>query len=773
MADHPDKSPVPAIGRDLLESLPLVAFEVDAAGRILPGACGGAHPRRDAGWAIRAGETVSAVFGPTSRLTTMIEAALAGGVRSTLDVPLDDRLFQVSTSARRDDAGAIVGAAVLALDVTDAREAKSALTARDAQLRLLVDTALDAVVTCDVASRIVDWNTGAERLFGWSRDEAIGKSLTETVVPEDLRAAHDAGMKRFLATGEGPVLGRRIEIEAVDRDGRRFPIELAINPIPTPSGMLFSAFLRDISGRIEAERRLAGSEYRLRSALDAMRAGAWDLQLDSDGRVAGADADARSKDLLGEDAHRLPAARSRVHPDDRELVARAWMSHLSGYEPRYDIEYRVIDDEGTVGWRRDLGMLVDEVDGDREGDGQGEDFAGRVRRPRRVIGVVTDVTGAHEMAESLAAARKLEAVGQVASSFAHDLNNVLAAVIGHATLAATVPDLPPKAKRSLETIREAVTRGRTFTQNMLMLGRPGRGKSRQVDPVSIIQDTTRLAQPILGEGMRVDVRLEPELPRIECDGNQMQQAILNVLINARDASGGEGRVVITARRTEEHDDRGRPYVCLEIADEGPGMMPDVLAAATRPFFTTKGDRGTGLGLAMVDAFANESGGRLRIDSAPGAGTTIRLHLPAARGAVAPAAASTSAPTGDAVGPLEPSATRVLVVEDHPLLRPMLVEALANAGYDVEGVPDGDAALARPVEVAPQALVVDVNLPGRRGDEVAAAMRDRIGTDVPVLFITGNADFQAPAWPRVTLLRKPFELHELAERIAEMLATRGG
>lgn len=764
MAADADESSTLSFGRELLESLPVVAFEVDREGRILPGACGGAHPRRDAGWAIRAGESASAVFGSNARIVTMLDAAIAGGVRSTLDVPLDDRLFQVATSPRFDAEGAIVGVSVLAIDVTDAREAKSALTARDAQLRLLVDTALDAVVTCDVNSTIVDWNSGAERLFGWSRDEAVGMSLTETVVPEDLRAAHNAGMKRFLATGEGPVLGRRIEIEAVDRSGRRFPIELAINPIPTPSGMLFSAFLRDISSRIDAERRLAGSEYRLRSALDAMRAGAWDLQLDSDGRVAEAESDDRAIELLGEDAMRLPAARNRVHPDDRELVARAWVSHLSGYEPRYDIEYRVVDDEGTIGWRRDLGMLVDVEDV----DGAAPEFAGRVRRPRRVIGVVTDVTGAHDMAQSLAAARKLEAVGQVASSFAHDLNNVLAAVLGHAALASTLPDLPVRAKRSLETIREAVTRGRTFTQNMLMLGRPGRARRNQVDPAKIIADTERLARPILGEDMELAVDLEAELPRIECDGNQFQQAILNVLINARDATDQAGRVSIRARRTEEHDHRGRPFICVEIADDGPGMMPDVLNAATRPFFTTKGDRGTGLGLAMVDAFAGESGGRLRIESAPGAGTTIQMYLPAARGAAAPTVGEVV--EGDTTPP-DPSATRVLVIEDHPLLRPMLVEALANGGYDVEGVADGDAALARPLDAAPHALVVDVNLPGRRGDEVAGALRGRIGADVPVLFITGNEEFHPPPWPRIALLRKPFELHELGERIDELL--RGG
>ena len=198
------------------------------------------------------------------------------------------------------------------------------------------------------------------------------------------------------------------------------------------------------------------------------------------------------------------------------------MAHLSGFEPRYDIEYRVVDEDGAIGWRRDLGMLVGE-------GGEGDDapeFPGQVKAARRVIGVVTDVTEAHELANSLAAARKLEAVGQVAASFAHDLNNVLAAVIGHATLASTVPDLPEKAIASLDTIKDAVARGRTATQNMLMLGRPGRLKRDRVEVAAVVSETEALAAPILGEDMSFTTEVDADLPVVECDANQLQQAVL-------------------------------------------------------------------------------------------------------------------------------------------------------------------------------------------------------------------------------------------------------
>jgi len=763
MSEDAGDPPVIPVDRDTLNALPVVVFELDAKGRVLPGACGGAHSSNLPAWGLRVGETIAAILGEDARLTRLVDETLKGGVRSTVDVPLEDRVYLTTVGPRTDAAGATIGVLIAGVDVTETREYRSRLDSRDEQLRLLVDTALDAVITCDVTSRIIDWNAGAERLFGWSRDEARGRTLGDTVIPPDLRAAHDAGMKRFLATGEGPVLGRRIEIEAVDRSGRRFPIELAINPIPTPGGMLFSAFLRDIGPRIAAERRLAGSEYRLRSALDAMRAGAWDLQLDDQGDITGFDVDDRARELLGEDAGSLPAARAAVHVEDRVLVARAWMAHISGATPRYEIEYRVLDAEGRIGWRRELGMRVDDEETD-----EGPAFAGRMRPPRRIIGVVTDETEAHEIADTLAAARKLEAVGQVASGFAHDLNNMLSAILGNATLAATPPDLPERTRKALETIKESISRGRALTRNLLMLGKPGRSRRNEVDPVAILRSTLELAGPILGPEIRESLVLEldPETPRIECDANQLQQAVLNVLINARDAIEGVGRVTIRAGRSEAHSERGRPMVFVEISDDGPGMAPDVLAQATRPFFSTKGERGTGLGLAMVDVFAQEVGGRLEIDSAPGEGTTVRLLLPAVRGAALVGAV----PGGgdhESTAPTEERPLRVLIVEDHPLLRPMLAEALANGGCQVKDAADGEGALSIAADFEPDVLVLDVNLPGMRGDLVATAVRDRLDRAVPVVFITGNADFQPPAWHGVHLLRKPFELHELIDRVFEL------
>ena len=170
------------------------------------------------------------------------------------------------------------------------------------QLRQLVDTALDAVVTCDTKSRILVWNSGAERLFGWKAEEAIGMHLAETIIPEEMREAHNRGMAHYLQTGDGPVLGQRIEVEAIDRNGRRFPVELSINPIQTPEGLSFSGFIRDISDRLESERQIREGEERLKLIFDAADEGVWDLRFSPEGSVVDSVFSDRTRDVLGEDA---------------------------------------------------------------------------------------------------------------------------------------------------------------------------------------------------------------------------------------------------------------------------------------------------------------------------------------------------------------------------------------------------------------------------------------------------------------------------------------
>ena len=283
-----------------------------------------------------------------------------------------------------------------------------------------------------------------------------------------------------------------------------------------------------------------------------------------------------------------------------------------------------------------------------------------------------------------------------------------------------------------------MARGGALTQNMLMVGRPVKGRRAQVDLARLVEDTARLARPILGTDIELSSDLEPGLPRVVLDANQLQQAILNLLINSRDAMGRHGKVRIDARRFDEAGGR----VAVSVIDDGPGMAPEVLENATKAFFTTKGDKGTGLGLAMIKRMVDTEDGEMLIESELGRGTTIRLVFPAS-----------SAPTaGSSRKPIR----RVLIVEDHPLLRPMLSEALSNAGCTVEACGDGDAAIEIASSFKPDLVVLDVNLPGRRGDEVATDLRQRLGMDVPVLFVPATTT-EVPDWRNVDLAPEALEL----------------
>ena len=735
--NKPGDSGGPTPGPALLERLPLLFLELDGAGKVVGGPSGGIAASLSLSAGECHGRTLPELIPGFREHGAVLEAALSGE-RGRFEGAIGPRVFDWTIEPR---AGG--GATLAGLDITELRATKSDLSVREEQLRLLVDTALDAVVTCDARSVIIDWNAEAEQLFGWKREEAIGLLLTDTIIPEDLRAAHAAGMRRYLDSGEGPVLGRRIEIEAVDRSGRRFPIELGINPIPTSTGLMFSAFLREITERVRQEQRLIGSEYRLRSALSAMEAGAWDFRLSPEAQLVEAQVDDRVAELLGNDAHVLPLERESILPEDRPLVERAWREHVGGNAPRYAVDYRRKASDGSVVWRREVGIKVAD-----EASQEAPDFAGQLKSPFRVIGVVTDLTPAKSMEASLVDSRKLEAAGLIASQFAHDLNNVLTAISGHATIVELDQNLSERARDSIAVLKDAVARGGALTQNMLMVGRPVKGRRAQVDLARLVEDTARLARPILGTDIELSSDLEPGLPGVFLDANQLQQAILNLLINSRDAMGRHGKVRIDARRFDEAGGR----VAVSVVDDGPGMPPEVLENATKAFFTTKGDKGTGLGLAMIKRMVDTEDGEMLIESELGRGTTIRLVFPAS-----------SAPTA---GASRKPIRRVLIVEDHPLLRPMLSEALSNAGCTVEACGDGDAATGIASSFKPDLVVLDVNLPGRRGDEVAMDLRKRLGVEVPVLFVTGNNDFEVPDWRNVDLVRKPFELTDFTRRVLE-------
>jgi CheY-like chemotaxis protein len=362
----------------------------------------------------------------------------------------------------------------------------------------------------------------------------------------------------------------------------------------------------------------------------------------------------------------------------------------------------------------------------------------------------------------------MDALGQLTGGIAHDFNNLLQAVQGSLALIARRPEDVGRVRLLAEEGMQVAQRGASLTGQLLAFSRTGQLDLRPVGVRPMLEGLRDLLRRSLGPMVVVEMDLPEEAVAARADRTQLEMAVLNLVINARDAMPEGGRVALSARTvTVEADPELSPgaYVLLEVEDDGSGMAPEVLRRAMEPFFTTKGvGKGTGLGLSQVYGMARQAGGTARIESAPGEGTTVRLWLPRAAGE-----AETAAPEGSPALRARRGAT-VLVVDDDPDVRRWLVAAVRSLGHRVLEAADGASGLAA-LEEDPDLALLDFAMPGMNGAELAQAIRER-RPDLPVLMATGYADPAAlPAGLRV--LRKPFALSDLEAALSEALRSPEG
>ena len=368
-----------------------------------------------------------------------------------------------------------------------------------------------------------------------------------------------------------------------------------------------------------------------------------------------------------------------------------------------------------------------------------------------------------EMAErqateaSLRHAQKMEAVGQLTGGIAHDFNNLLTAVLGSLSLLRKhLPPGDPRADRLLGTAIQGADRGAALTQRLLAFGRRQPLRPETVQLQAIVPGMSALLRSSLGAQVQVALRFDPALPAVEVDAGQLELALLNLVVNARDAMPEGGQITLSAR-TE-----GAGHVVLTVADTGEGMDDATLSRAMEPFFTTKGaGKGTGLGLAMVHGFAAQSGGKLVLHSTPGTGTVAELWLPLAIRARAQASPAAPAAPADAP-PSRPC--RVLVVDDDPLVLSSTLSMLEDLGHGASGVASGAEALALLAQDAGFDLVVtDFAMPGMTGLQLAEELRRRLPR-LPVLLATGFAELPDSSNLALMRLRKPYGQDALARAI---------
>ncbi|HNB26976.1 MAG TPA: PAS domain-containing protein [Alphaproteobacteria bacterium] len=443
-----------------------------------------------------------------------------------------------------------------------------------------------------------------------------------------------------------------------------------------------------------------------------------------------------------------------VHPEDRARVAREYEQFLNVEDAPHDIQYRILRPNGGLRWVHCTAT---------------KDIVGG--KVVRIIGVLQDVTEAKLHETQIAQAQKMEAIGGLTGGVAHDFNNLLTVIIGNLEALASRLRDQPQLLELTEAAIGAAERGATLTKRLLAFARRQPLSPQPTDLSRLLTDLLPLLNRSVGPLIEVAIKAAPDLPRALVDPNQLENAILNLANNARDAMPRGGRLSISVDFVEwaaeedggldagEH--RAAPYLRISVTDTGVGMTRETLERAVEPFFTTKPvGQGTGLGLSMVYGLAKQSRGHLRIYSEPGIGTTIRLFLP-----VATEAAPNPMALGDSAGDF--AGRNALLVDDDPAVRATTAAMLRSLGFSVSEAPTGTEALrilegTKPIDV----LVTDVILAGGMlGPEVAQRARS-LKPALKVLFISGFAsDALVDHRP---LLSKPFRRAELAAELGKLL-----
>jgi PAS domain S-box-containing protein len=395
-------------------------------------------------------------------------------------------------------------------------------------------------------------------------------------------------------------------------------------------------------------------------------------------------------------------------------------------------------------------------------------------RISRIMGSGRDMTERVKLEEALRQSQKMEAVGQLTGGIAHDFNNLLGAVVGNFDLIRRRSEDDTRVRRWAEAGLQAAERGAKLTGQLLAFSRAQRLHLQSVDAAALVDGMREMLASTLGPMVRIGFELDSRNVAVLADPTQLEMAVLNLAINARDALEPGGELTIgtaSAYLSGDHELADGEYMKLSVRDTGAGMPPDVLARALDPFFTTKEvGKGTGLGLSQVYGMARQGGGTVRIDSRPGIGTTVTIYLKRTDADAVEVGASAHPERLGAV-----AAARILVVDDDADVRRVLVESVESLGHHVVEADCGPTALERLSADRFDLLIVDFAMPGMTGAEVAEAARaDR--SDLPILFVSGYSDTDAierVAGKQASILRKPFLMNDLQLALSKALASNGG
>ena len=511
----------------------------------------------------------------------------------------------------------LAGVGLLVPMVRSYNAERRARVENEQRIRGILDNMEDGVITITADGAVETLNRAAERMFGYPEAAVAGRNVRMLMSGADAEN-HDDYLQRYLSTGTGKIIGvGPRELSGQHRDGSVVPIDLSIGEMRVGERPVFIGVVRDITERKRADAALRESEERFRTLARAAPVGIFET--DAGGQCA--HVNQRWCELAGiaEDVARGSGWTEAVHPEDREKVVAEWNAAAAMGRP-FSLQYRFQRPDGTESWV--LGQAVAKTDA-----------AGAVTG---YVGTITDITGPRETELQLAQAQKMEAVGQLTGGVAHDFNNLLTAVIGNLELLQDYVGNDAGARRHLDSALRSSQRGADLIHHLLAFSRR-QALSPEITNISRnVPETVELIRSTIGEHIEIECVLADDPWPVMVDPAQLDNALVNLAINARDAMPEGGRLTIETRnvRLDESDAKrydeltpGR-YVMVAVTDTGCGMPRDVVERAFEPFFTTKEfGTGSGLGLSMVYGFARQTGGYVVMDSKVDAGTTVSIYLP--------------------------------------------------------------------------------------------------------------------------------------------------
>lgn len=678
-------------------------------------------------------------------------------------VRLDGEVRVVEVAASPIIYGNVPASQLVVRDITERKRTEAVIRASEARFRLMVEGSEQVFFyehDCD--HRFTYLSPSVEAVLGYRPEELLGTPYDEVLDDDPANDVVHRLTERAIRTGEraGAYTARTRH-----HDGRTVVLELVETPVERDGHVIgVHGFARDITERVRAEEALRESEERYRTILEEIEDGYYET--DRAGRLTFFN---RSFErILGRPAEELEGKRYREYmgtENARRILATLRRVYETGTPARIS-GLDVVHPDGT---RRAVETSVTLV---RDRDGTPVGFRG----------IVWDVTERVRLEDQLRQAQRMEAVGRLAGGIAHDFNNVLTALQGHAQLALEQMADSDPARDDLLEIQKNAERAANLTRQLLAFSRRQVVRPELLDLNDVVRGMKRMLDRLIAEDVILETSLAPDLPRVLADPGQIEQVVMNLAVNARDALPGGGTITIRTAVAELTRDLAEryaypvapgPYVVLSVSDTGKGMDAETQSRVFEPFFTTKEQgKGTGLGLATVYGIVKQSGGYIWVRSEPDQGSTFEVYLPPATEAAGPIRTPVARAPGDAPPPN--GGATVLVVEDELPVRNLIRRVLVRRGYQVLEARNGSEALRIAAEWrAPIHLILtDVIMPEMGGPDLAEQIRGS-HPEAPLLFMSGYTEDEVIrrgiSHAEVAFLEKPFTPETLVRKVQETIA----